>query len=72
MNYTQKQYEWATGNEANIWNYFVESNLIFGDDPDWVSVLSRRDHSQSFIQKLIMNLHHKSEFLQDGRSVRLI
>jgi hypothetical protein len=33
MNYTQKQYEWATGNEANIWNYFVESNLIFGDDP---------------------------------------
>jgi len=33
MNYTKKQYEWATANEANIWNYFVESNLIFGDDP---------------------------------------
>lgn len=33
MNYTQKQYEWATYNEANIWNYFVESNLLFGDDP---------------------------------------
>lgn len=33
MNYTQKQYEWATTNEANIWNYFVESNLIFSDDP---------------------------------------
>ncbi|MBB4806101.1 hypothetical protein HNP38_001373 [Chryseobacterium defluvii] len=33
MNYTQKQYEWAVANEANIWNYFVESNLIFGDDP---------------------------------------
>jgi hypothetical protein len=32
MNYTQKQYEWAVANEANIWNYFVESNLIFGDD----------------------------------------
>ncbi|REC63492.1 gliding motility protein GldB [Chryseobacterium pennae] len=33
MNYTKKQYEWATYNEANIWNYFVESNLLFGDDP---------------------------------------
>ncbi|MDR6919189.1 MULTISPECIES: gliding motility protein GldB [Chryseobacterium] len=33
MNYTQKQYEWAVANEANIWNYFVEGNLIFGDDP---------------------------------------
>ncbi|WP_299178793.1 gliding motility protein GldB [uncultured Chryseobacterium sp.] len=33
MNYTQKQYEWAVANEANIWNYFVENNLIFGDDP---------------------------------------
>lgn len=32
MNYTQKQYEWAEANEANIWNYFVENNLIFGDD----------------------------------------
>ncbi|SDQ71223.1 hypothetical protein SAMN05421664_2283 [Chryseobacterium soldanellicola] len=33
MNYTQKQYDWAVANEANIWNYFVENNLIFGDDP---------------------------------------
>lgn len=32
MNYTQKQYEWAVDNEANIWNYFVENNIIFGDD----------------------------------------
>lgn len=32
MNYTQKQYEWAVANEPNIWNYFVENNLIFGDD----------------------------------------
>lgn len=32
MNYTRKQYEWAVDNEANIWNYFVENNLIFGDD----------------------------------------
>ncbi|CAA7387017.1 hypothetical protein CHRY9393_01319 [Chryseobacterium fistulae] len=32
MNYTQKQYEWSVANEANIWNYFVESNLIFSDD----------------------------------------
>ena len=32
MNYTQKQYDWAKENEANIWNYFVENNLIFSDD----------------------------------------
>ncbi|ASW76257.1 gliding motility protein GldB [Chryseobacterium piperi] len=33
INYTKQQYDWAAANEANIWNYFVESNLIFGDDP---------------------------------------
>ncbi|MCA6067523.1 gliding motility protein GldB [Chryseobacterium sp. RG1] len=33
MNYTKKQYDWAVTNEANIWNYFVENNLVFGDDP---------------------------------------
>ncbi|WP_419870203.1 gliding motility lipoprotein GldB [Chryseobacterium sp. CT-SW4] len=32
MNYTQKQYDWAVANEANVWNYFVENNLIFSDD----------------------------------------
>lgn len=32
MNYTQKQYTWAQENEANIWNYFVENNLLFSDD----------------------------------------
>lgn len=32
INYNQKQYEWALANEANIWNYFVENNLVFSDD----------------------------------------
>lgn len=32
MDYTKEQYDWALSNEANIYNYFVESNLIFGDD----------------------------------------
>lgn len=32
INYTQKQYEWAKANEVNIWNYFVENNLVFSDD----------------------------------------
>lgn len=32
INYTPKQYEWAKANEANIWNYFVENNLVFSDD----------------------------------------
>ncbi len=32
INYNQQQYEWALANEANIWNYFVENNLVFSDD----------------------------------------
>ncbi len=33
INYTPQQYEWAIANDANVWNYFVEKNLIFSDDP---------------------------------------
>ena len=32
MDYDKKQYEWTDANQANIYNYFVENNLIFGDD----------------------------------------
>ena len=32
INYTQKQYEWAVANEVNIWDYFVEHDLIYSDD----------------------------------------
>lgn len=32
MNYTQKQWDWAKENEVNIWNFFVENNLVFSDD----------------------------------------
>ncbi len=32
MNYTAPQYEWAKTNEANIWNYIVENDLVFSDD----------------------------------------
>ncbi len=32
MNYTQKQYDWAVANEVNIWNFFVENDLVFSDD----------------------------------------
>lgn len=32
INYTQKQYEWAVSNEVNIWDYFVENDLIYSDD----------------------------------------
>ena len=32
INYTPEQYEWAKENEVNIWNYFVENNLVFSDD----------------------------------------
>lgn len=33
MNFTAEQYEWADQNEENIWNFFVENNLVFSDDP---------------------------------------
>lgn len=32
LNYTEKQLIWAQENEVNIWNYFVENNIIFSDD----------------------------------------
>lgn len=32
LNYTEKQYQWSQANEVNIWNYFVENNIIFGED----------------------------------------
>ncbi len=32
INYTAAQYDWAMNNEANIWNYFVENDLIFSDE----------------------------------------
>lgn len=34
MNYTKEQYQWATANEANVWNYFVENDLLFSPDPN--------------------------------------
>lgn len=33
MNYTPEQLKWAKENEVNIWNFFVEKNLLFSDDP---------------------------------------
>ncbi len=32
INYTPEQYDWAIANEANIWNYFVENDVLFSDD----------------------------------------
>lgn len=32
MDYTEHQYQWAVANEGNIWNYFVENDLVFSDD----------------------------------------
>ncbi len=33
INYTPDQYDWSFANEVNIWDYFVENNLVFSDDP---------------------------------------
>lgn len=32
INYTEAQWQWAKNNEANIWDYFVENDLLFSDD----------------------------------------
>lgn len=32
INFSRKQYDWCAANEANIWNYFVENNLVFSAD----------------------------------------
>lgn len=32
MNYTAEQHNWSVANEGNIWNYFVEHDLLFSDD----------------------------------------
>lgn len=37
MGHTQAQYEWSKANEVNIWNFFVEDNLLFSPDPRLVN-----------------------------------
>ena len=32
IGYTKEQLDWAIGNEGDIWNYFVEQNMIFSND----------------------------------------
>ena len=34
INYSKEQYDWAVANEVNIWNYFVENDLLFSGDAD--------------------------------------
>lgn len=35
IGYTQKQLEWAQQNEGNVWNYFVEQNMVFDTDKSY-------------------------------------
>ena len=56
MNYTEKQYEWSQANEVNIWNYFVENNMVFGDDPR----LEERFILQSPFSKFYTEIDNKS------------
>lgn len=32
MHHTKEQYEWSVANEANIWDYFVEGDMLFSAD----------------------------------------
>lgn len=33
MNLSKEQYEWSVAHEADIWNYFIENDLIYSPDP---------------------------------------
>lgn len=33
LNLTQEQYKWTAENEANIWNYFIENNILYDESP---------------------------------------
>ena len=33
MGYTQQQLNWAEANESNIWQYFIENELLFSSEP---------------------------------------
>jgi len=32
IGYTKEELEWAKANEGNVWNYFVEQNMVFDSD----------------------------------------
>ncbi|SHJ14977.1 hypothetical protein SAMN05443429_11076 [Cruoricaptor ignavus] len=32
MGYTEEQLKWAQANEGNVWNFFVENDIVFSDD----------------------------------------
>lgn len=36
IGFTKKEYDWCIANEPNIWNYFVEKDLLFSDDSQLV------------------------------------
>ena len=56
MNYTKAQYDWAVANEANIWNYFVENDLLFSDD----SNLNERFLNKGPFSKFYTEIDQKS------------
>lgn len=56
MNYTPEQYDWAVANEGNIWNYFVEQDLLFSDDTQ----LDERFLSVSPFSKFYTEVDQKS------------
>jgi gliding motility-associated lipoprotein GldB len=37
INYSEKQVKWCNSNEANIWGYFLENNLLYETDNDKIS-----------------------------------
>ena len=56
IGYAKSQQEWAVSNEENIWNYFVENDLLFSDD----SNLNERFLNKGPFSKFYTEIDQKS------------
>ena len=56
IGYSKEQQSWAISNEENIWNYFVENDLLFSDD----SNLNERFLNKGPFSKFYTEIDQKS------------
>ena len=56
IGYSKEQQSWAVSNEENIWNYFVENDLLFSDD----SNLNERFLNKGPFSKFYTEIDQKS------------
>lgn len=56
MHYTSDEYDWAQQNEAYIWMYFIEKELLYSTDPN----LSRRFIAEAPFSKFYLEIDSES------------